>query len=72
MNSTVEHPNHYATGKYECLEVMKEVFGIEAVKHFCLLNAFKYLWRADRKNGSEDIEKAAYYLNYMKGLERVR
>jgi len=28
MNSTVEHPNHYATGKYECLEVKyKEIPG---------------------------------------------
>lgn len=24
---TVNHPSHYSNGKYECIEVMKEVFG---------------------------------------------
>ena len=29
----VNHPQHYCTGKYECIDVMLEIFGIEAVKH---------------------------------------
>ena len=65
MSSNVYHPNHY-NGKYECIEVMRDVFGDEAVKTFCKLNAFKYLWRASKKNGDEDLEKAYYYTNYMK------
>lgn len=29
---------------------MEECFGTEAVKDFCLLNAFKYLWRCKEKH----------------------
>lgn len=61
----VNHPQHYNQGKYECLDVMKETFGIEATKNFCQLNAFKYVWRAKNKNGKQDIEKAIFYLNYL-------
>ena len=62
MSDPVNHPAHYETGKYQCIDVMQEVFGREAVKNFCICNAFKYLWRSDRKNGREDIEKASWYL----------
>ena len=37
--------------------------GKEAVKDFCVCNAFKYLWRHNAKNGDEDIKKANWYLN---------
>lgn len=59
----INHPSRYAGGQYECIDVMVDVFGVEAVKHFCLLNSFKYIWRAEHKNGVEDIKKANWYLN---------
>lgn len=59
----VNHPEHYETGKFECIDVMIETQGAEAVKNFCICNAFKYLYRHGRKNGREDIEKAIWYLN---------
>lgn len=59
----INHPDRYAGGKYECIDVMLDVFGKDAVMHFCILNAFKYLWRAEKKNGVEDIKKAVWYLN---------
>ena len=59
----VDHPDHYKTGNFECIDVMEEIFGKEAVKNFCQLNAFKYLWRSKKKNGAEDIAKAQWYLN---------
>lgn len=59
----VNHPSHYETGKFECIEVMEEALGRLTVEHFCVSNAFKYLYRALRKNGDEDIEKAQWYLN---------
>jgi len=63
----VNHPSHYETGKFECIEVMEEVMGVEAVKNFCICNAFKYLYRCNRKNGLEDIKKAKWYLDrYIK------
>ena len=59
----INHPDRYAGGKFECIDVMLDVFGGDAVKHFCILNAFKYIWRAEKKNGVEDIKKAVWYLN---------
>lgn len=65
----VNRPAHYTHGKYECIEVMEDCFGKEAVRHFCLLNAFKYIWRSEHKNGTEDIEKARWYLDKYLELE---
>lgn len=45
MSDNVNHHSHYETGKYECIDVMIETQGIEAVKNFCICNAFKYLYR---------------------------
>ncbi len=56
----VNHPAHYQ-GKNECIDVMIAMFGKEAVKHFCMCNAYKYRFRADKKNGAEDKEKAEWY-----------
>lgn len=38
----------------------------------CILNAFKYVWRAKKKNGVEDIKKAILYLNKYIELEGER
>ena len=59
----VNHPAHYNTGKYESIDVMVETQGIEAVKNFCICNAFKYIYRHRFKNRTEDIKKAIWYLN---------
>lgn len=40
---------------------MLAMFGVEAVKHFCMCNAYKYRFRAAAKNGAEDIQKAEWY-----------
>ncbi len=62
MADRVDHPSHYDTGRYECIEVMEEALGREAVKAFCVCNAFKYLYRHKRKNGLEDLKKARWYM----------
>ena len=59
----VERPQHYALTSIECIDAMRETQGDEAVKAFCVCNAFKYLWRHNRKSGDEDIKKASWYLN---------
>ena len=56
-------PQHYASTSIECIDAMRETQGDEAVKHFCVCNAFKYLWRHNSKNGDEDIKKASWYLD---------
>ena len=62
MPDMINHPPHYEVGKYEAIDVMQEIFGDEAVMHFCECNAFKYIWRMCRKNGVEDAKKAKWYL----------
>ena len=65
----VNHPVHYKSIKYECIDVMMETQGIEAVKNFCICNAFKYIYRHKNKNGIEDIKKTIWYLNKYIELE---
>ena len=59
---TVNHPAHYTECSLECIDVMLAVFGRKAVTDFCILNAFKYMWRYEHKNGLEDLQKAERYL----------
>lgn len=68
----VEHPSHYTGGSIECIDAMRETQGVEAVKNFCICNAFKYLWRHGKKNGVEDVKKAAWYLNKFIELEEKK
>lgn len=68
MIEKVNHPYHYNSGTIECIDAMVESQGKVATKHFCICNAFKYIWRADKKNGVEDIDKAIWYLNKYKEL----
>ena len=62
-SDVVNHPSHYETGKFQCIDVMVEALGREEVKGFCICNAFKYLYRCRRKNGLEDIKKARWYID---------
>lgn len=68
MGNNVDHPQHYQ-GKYECIDEMVALFGVEAVKAFCKCNIYKYRYRSDRKNGAEDIEKAEWYMGKLMELE---
>lgn len=63
---SVNHPSHYNTGKFECRDVMIEVFGKEDYIAFCKLSAFKYVFRGGKKEGNSerrDLQKAVWYLN---------
>lgn len=69
-HDNVNHPSHYETGKFECIDVMIETQGIEATKNFCVCNAFKYIYRHNMKNGEEDLRKAKWYLDkYMQPID---
>lgn len=65
---TVNHPAHYQ-GKHECIDEMIALFGVEAVKHFCMCNVYKYRFRAANKNGQEDLDKADWYMDKLMELE---
>jgi Protein of unknwon function (DUF3310) len=53
----VNHPSHYTShpSGVECIQITRHM-------GFNLGNALKYIWRADLKNGVEDLEKAIWYL----------
>ena len=53
----VDHPRHYNIhpSGIECIEITEHM-------SFCLGNAIKYIWRADAKNGVEDLKKACWYI----------
>lgn len=54
----VSHPKHYTQhpSGIECIQITQHM-------NFCLGNAMKYIWRADLKNGIEDLEKARWYID---------
>jgi hypothetical protein len=58
VTDNVNHPKHYNS----------HPSGVEAImiaEHmtFNVGNAIKYLWRADHKNGLEDLKKARWYVD---------
>lgn len=69
MNDQVNHPEHYNTsGKRECIIAMQEDYGDFVTAIFCLTNAYKYLYRAGKKDQNsfqQDIDKAKWYFNYL-------
>lgn len=66
----VNHPSHYADNPkgIECIDAMEAGLGKERVMAFCLCNAFKYIFRTQKKNGLEDVKKAIWYLNKFVSL----
>jgi len=62
----VNHPSHYQTHikGLETIEIIYAALGRELFNGYCRGNALKYLLRADKKNGVEDLEKAAVYLRW--------
>jgi hypothetical protein len=70
-NDSVNEPKHYRLDGLgiESIDVIKAVLREDGFKAFCRGNALKYLIRADRKGGVEDLEKARVYLNWEIGME---
>lgn len=72
MKEMVYHPSHYnKSGRKECIVEMEEKYGIAATVGFCLMNAYKYLYRAgDKADNSyeQDRKKAEWYFEYANKL----
>lgn len=62
----VNKPRHYTAGGIECIEAIKAAIGgLKGIEAFYTGNAIKYLWRWKLKNGTEDLEKAKRYIDYL-------
>lgn len=60
----VNEPPHYRQHAMECIDEMVEVFGVEAVKSYCMCNVWKYRYRAPYKGKlEEDNAKADWYMH---------
>jgi hypothetical protein len=57
-------PDHYG-GEIECIEAIKASMSQQQFKGYLKGNIMKYLWRYDRKNGLEDLQKADVYLQWL-------
>ena len=69
MMSDNINPDHYKNEtSLECIEAMQIAFGRERVLTFCMLNAFKYIWRWKNKNGEEDLNKASWYVSRARDI----
>lgn len=65
MAEKVNHPNHYQ-GKIEVIDYIEEYSkNYPEAMIFNFGNVIKYVSRAPRKNGKEDLEKARWYLDRM-------
>jgi hypothetical protein len=61
---SVNHPAHYQlTQGIEAIDVIRAVTD-SSFAGYCRGNALKYLIRADRKGGVEDLKKARLYLDW--------
>ena len=61
LNDKVSHPTHYTYGDIDFIEQVTKDYKPELA--FAIGNAIKYISRANRKNGKEDLDKARWYLN---------
>lgn len=65
----VNGPAHY--NGTECIENMRKLYGDDAVRWFCICNAYKYRFRDGSKPGvtaEQDKEKAHWYEDYAANM----
>lgn len=59
----VNKPKHYTYGDIEVIDYIEQVTkDYKPELAFAIGNAIKYISRANRKNGKEDLDKARWYL----------
>lgn len=64
LDDKVSHPSHYTYGEIEIIDFIEQVTkDYKPELAFAIGNAIKYISRANRKNGKEDLDKARWYLN---------
>ena len=72
MTEQVNHPSHYQkNGRKECIVEMEEKYGAEMTAVFCLMNAYKYIYRAGEKDVNSEMQdnlKAKWCFDYANKL----
>lgn len=65
MTDNVLQPKHYMQGSHECIDEIKAMLTPDEFKGFLKGNIIKYRYRANLKNGKEDLAKADNYAFYL-------
>lgn len=66
----VNHPSHYADKEIEVIDYIRDTLTPEEFTGYCMGNVLKYCSRWRKKDGAQDLEKAAVYLNW--GIESAK
>lgn len=65
MTDNVLQPKHYMQGSHECIDEIKAMLTPDEFRGFLKGNVIKYRYRANLKNGKEDLAKADNYVYYL-------
>ena len=65
MTDNVLQPKHYIQGSHECIDEIKAMLTPDEFRGFLKGNVIKYRYRANLKNGKEDLAKADNYAYYL-------
>ena len=60
----VNSPPHYNQHGVECIDAIHSATD-DGFQHYLQGNIIKYIWRYRYKNGKQDLEKAAWYLEKL-------
>ena len=65
--------SHYKKGKYEVIEMMEKIWGIDAVITYCEITIFKYRMRLGHKDASElELTKIKWYEDKIQELSKKK
>ena len=65
FDDAVHHPPHYGQGKIECIDYISDFLTKPELIGYLRGNVAKYLHRWPYKNGLQDLNKAAWYLDRL-------
>lgn len=60
----VNSPAHYQ-GEVECIDAIKSSMSKQQYIGYLKGNIIKYIWRFERKNGLEDLQKSEWYIQRL-------
>jgi hypothetical protein len=65
VKDVVNNPSHYTQGGIECIDAIRAALTDEEFRGYCKGNILKYVWRERHKGGTQDIQKAKTYANFL-------
>lgn len=65
VKESVDHPTHYNQGSIEVIDMIRASLTPEEFDGFCKGNILKYTMRERYKGGTQDLEKAKKYMEWL-------